>query len=326
MTPNERLRERLERGDLVDLRGDGKAGGGLVLVVQAFGAAIAARGDLDVQDWPLFSSARKGANVRAYLRIARGKVEATCQVTAPDVALLMNEAAGEEVDFAEGTDHAIYVINTERSPEDAAARYHLSGLVATVAGDALGVTHLGRPLGNVAVLAALVRATGLVEVSPARASLEKNLGKRRLPARLVAANLTLFDDALDRVRVAEVERATDGAHARKPFAGYGALPAGAQSALRTARRNRTAGYGRPGVKMEFHDPRGRCNGCTLCVVQCPEGIIEFTADPSRGAIVRGARFDEYCKVCRECVAACPLELFHEVAIVARPDGALAEGA
>jgi ferredoxin len=62
------------------------------------------------------------------------------------------------------------------------------------------------------------------------------------------------------------------------------------------------------------------------VVQCPEGIIEFTPDRSRGALVRGARFDEYCKVCRECVAACPLDLFHEVAVVARPDGALGEGA
>src|SRR5688572_28721542 len=97
---NAKLHARLERGDPIDHRGDGKAGGGLVLAVQAFGASLAARGDLDVQDWPLFSSARKGANVRAFLRVARGKVEATCQVTSPDIALLMNEAAAEQIDFA----------------------------------------------------------------------------------------------------------------------------------------------------------------------------------------------------------------------------------
>jgi epoxyqueuosine reductase QueG len=41
--------------------------------------------------------------------------------------------------------------------------------------------------------------------------------------------------------------------------------------------------------------------------------------------VHGAKFAEYCKVCRECVAACPLDLFAEVAVVARPEGALREG-
>jgi Pyruvate/2-oxoacid:ferredoxin oxidoreductase delta subunit len=172
-----------------------------------------------------------------------------------------------------------------------------------------------------------VRATGLVAPDVARRSLKKTLEKRRLPARLVDANLALFDEALDSVRIAELS--TDGAdegerdHGRRAsFTGYGELPAGAQSALRTSRTNRTSGYGRPGVKIEFRDETHRCNGCSLCVVQCPEGIIDFTADPARGAIVHGARFADFCKGCRECIAACPLDLFHEVAAVTAPDGAL----
>jgi ferredoxin len=78
------------------------------------------------------------------------------------------------------------------------------------------------------------------------------------------------------------------------------------------------------VKIAFADPTSKCNGCSLCVVQCPEGIIQFKPDPARGPIVYGALFDEYCKVCRECVTACPLDLFSEVAAVTRPDGALAD--
>ncbi|HVE86222.1 MAG TPA: 4Fe-4S binding protein, partial [Myxococcales bacterium] len=80
-------------------------------------------------------------------------------------------------------------------------------------------------------------------------------------------------------------------------------------------------YGRPGVKIQFADPTSRCNGCSLCVVQCPEGIIQFTPDPARGPIVHGARFDDFCKGCRECVVACPLDLFSEISIVAAPEGA-----
>ncbi len=317
------LRERLDRGDVIDLRGDGKAGGGLVLATQAFGAALRAGGVLDVQDWPLFSAARRGANVRAFLRVAREAVEATCQVIAPDVAVLMNEAAALEVDFAEGTDAAIYVVNTPDGPEEVAHRYRLAGRIATVAGDRLGARHLGRPLGNVAVVAALVRATELVDAEVTRGALATQLTKRRVPRRMIDTNLALFDEALAAVRIAHVPSSSDRHHRRAPFTGYGVLPAGGQSALRTARAQHTVGYGRPGVRIEFADPAQRCNGCALCVVQCPEGIITFDPDPARGPIVHGARFTDYCKRCRECIAACPLDLFDEVAAVTRPDGAVA---
>jgi pyruvate ferredoxin oxidoreductase gamma subunit len=318
------FRDRLERGGSIDLRGDGKAGGGLVLAVQAFGAALATQPDLDVQDWPLFSSARKGANVRAYLRLARGRVESASQVTEPDVAVLMNEAAAESVDFAEGTHDGLYVVNTAASPASTAERYRLDGTVATIDADALGRQHLQRPLGNIGVYAALVRTTGLVAPEVARGTLAVTLAKRRLPERIVAANLALFDDALERVQTIDAHKDGAARRSRRAFEGYGALPAGAQSALRSAKRNRTSGYGRPGVKIEFQDETSRCNGCSLCVVQCPEGIITFEADPARGTIVHGARFADYCKVCRECVAACPLDLFHEVAAVTRPEGALSD--
>ncbi len=320
----DRLRERLRAGLAIDVRGHGKAGGGLILAMQSFGAAIAMNPQMDVQDWPLFSSARKGANVCAYMRIAVGRVEMTCQVTEPDIALLMNEAAAKEVDFAEGTSSGIYVINTPDSPQQAAERYRLAGTIVTIAGDALGLQHLGRSLANVAVLAALAETTGLVEHSVARESLRKSLTKRRIPQRIVLANLELYDAALKEVHVADVPLTTTSLHPRPRFKGYGPLPVAAQSALRTSRHNHTAGYGRPGVRIEFSDPTLRCNGCTLCVVQCPEGIIEFAADPARGAIVHGARFDDFCKVCRECVAACPLDLFSEVAAVTRPEGAATE--
>jgi 2-oxoacid:acceptor oxidoreductase gamma subunit (pyruvate/2-ketoisovalerate family) len=324
MTIAERLREKLARGDSIDLRGHGKAGGGLILALQSFGAAVGAHGDLDVQDWPVFSSARKGANVCAYLRIARGEVGTTCQVVEPHIALLMNEAAAEEADFAEGTTEALYIVNTPASPEATAQRYRLGGTIVTIAGDDLGREYLQRPLANVAVLAAMARATGLVEIAQARASLQKTLEKRRLPERIVRANLTMFDASLMQAKEAEVAPSADTVHVRKEFLGYGILPAGAQAALRSSRKNRTAGYGRPGVRVEFADPTSKCNGCSLCVAQCPEGIIDFKPDPARGAIVHGARFADFCKVCRECIAACPLDLFAEVAASTRPEGALEE--
>jgi 2-oxoacid:acceptor oxidoreductase gamma subunit (pyruvate/2-ketoisovalerate family) len=302
------LAAKLDRGESIDLRGDGKAGGGLVLATQAFAAAASAREGIDVEQWPLFSSARRGANVRAFLRVARGKIEAACAVTRPDVAILMNEAAAVDVDFAAGMADGLYVVNTTARPIDVARRYQLTGTVVAIGADALGKVHLGRPLGNVPVLAALVFASGLVDIPSARDSLEKQLHKRRLSADLIRANLALYDAALSEVQwVEHIAQARD----QRAEPRCHRFPVGAQSALRTSVTNRTAGYGRPGVRITFADPGERCNGCSLCVLQCPEGIIEYTADERRGAIVHGARFDTYCKACRECIAACPLELFHE---------------
>lgn len=318
MTPRaDLLRGRLARGNSIDLRGHGKAGGGLMLAIQSFAAAVAEVPGLDVEDWPLFSSAHKGATVCAYLRIARGKVEQSSAVSEPDVAILMNEAAAEEVDFAEGTRDALYIVNTWHSPEMAAARYRLGGTVVTIAGDDLGRKYLGRALANVPMLAALIRATGLVEPGQARASLEARLLKRRLSRRIVEANLAMFDASPGAMRVGEFP---PHEHARRQVAGYDVLPAGARIALRTSLQNRASWYGRPGAKVEFDDPLSKCNGCSLCVMQCPEGLIEFRADPSKGTLVYGARFTDFCKVCRECVTACPLDLFREIATATRPEG------
>ncbi len=317
-----RIKQRLQRGDSIDLRGHGKAGGGLVLAIQTFGEALTANPELDVLDWPLFSSARKGANVCAYLRIARGQVENTSRVTNPDIALLMNEAAADDLDFAEGTSGALYLINTERTPEQASQKYRLAGTVVTVPGDAIGREFLKRPLANIAVLAALVKATELVTMADARGSLEHRLEKRRVPRRIIDANLAMFDAAANSSRMMEIAPREDTVHTVAPHRGYGDLPVGAQSKLRTSLTNRTASYGRPGVAIEFEDLASKCNGCSLCVVQCPEGIIQFTPDPDRGTIVHGATFSTYCKTCRECIAACPLHLFREVSVVAPPDNHL----
>jgi 2-oxoacid:acceptor oxidoreductase gamma subunit (pyruvate/2-ketoisovalerate family) len=320
-----RIHQRLERGDSIDVRGYGKAGGGLVLAIQAFGEALTNRPELDVHDWPLFSSARKGANVCAYLRIARGKVENASRITRPDIALLMNEAAAADVDFAEGTEEALYLVNSPEAPEAIGARYRLAGTVVTVPGDSLGREYLDRPLANVAVLAALVKASGLVDVKVTRDSLEHRFEKRRVPRRIIDKNLALYDASLERSRTAELPVREGIDHPLVTFKGYGELPAGAQSMLRTSLTNRTASYGRPGVSVEFKDPTKRCNGCSLCVVQCPEGIIEFVADPNKGALVSGARFATHCKTCRECIAACPLDLFTEISTVAPPENRI-EGA
>jgi len=94
--------QKLLRESVLEVRGDGKAGGGLVLAFQTLAALLLGDPDLHVQEWPFFSSARRGACIRSFLRVSRRPVTAACEVTRPAMVLLMDEGAARTVDFAEG--------------------------------------------------------------------------------------------------------------------------------------------------------------------------------------------------------------------------------
>src|SRR5690349_18352894 len=105
------LRQML-RDSTLEIRGDGKAGGGLVLAFQSLGGLFLRDPETHVQEWPFFSSARRGANIRSFLRVSRQPVTSACEVTRPSLVLLMDEGAANSVDFAQGVPAGgTYVLN-----------------------------------------------------------------------------------------------------------------------------------------------------------------------------------------------------------------------
>lgn len=306
------LRQRLEHGTL-EIRGDGKAGGGLILAFQSLAALLLEDPDLHVQEWPFFSSARRGANIRSFMRVSARPVVAACEVTRPALALLMNESAARSVDFAEGVPPGgTFVLNSRRSPEECAAHFRLTGRVLTVPGDDIGKAHLGAPLGNVSAFVALTRAVGGLDPERIAQSFETVLRKRRIPESLIAKNRVALAASHDAIREGTFVFAGDGDHAPARFAGYGHLPVGAQSGLRLSTGNRTADYAPSGFRLRFADPADACTGCAHCITNCPEGVIQFVPDAAKGLRVTGVEVTTYCKLCRECIAVCPEQLFTQV--------------
>lgn len=295
----------------LEIRGDGKAGSGLVLVVQSLAGLLMRDDKVHVQEWPFFSSARKGAAVRSFLRTSTQPIKITSEISNPHVSILMDEGASKFVDFAVGVrEGGTYILNTTHSPQEAAKHYHLSGRVITVAGDALGMKYLKRPLGNISVYAVLVKAIGL-NTTDASKALKDNLTKRRLPAPVIEANIELFNQSLNQMQEGTFQEAKPSDHQIPAFKGYGDLPNGAQTGLRISRGNKTASYARAGARVSFEDPNKSCTGCTLCITACPENIIKYQPDAKKGVAVTGADFATYCKYCRECVEICPEKLFTE---------------
>ena len=271
------------------MRGDGKAGGGLVLAFQSLAALFAARRRrLHVQEWPFFSSARRGANIRSFLRVSRQ----------PDHGRLRGDATGaraadgrrrpaRSVDFAAGR-----AARAARSCSTRAARPRSAR-----------VTSASPAASSPCRATTSARATSSTRsaTSPPTSRWREAIGgfERERRGRVVpraCSRKRRIPDVADRPqpRGARGQRRGDphrrrstrpraGDHAPPRFAGYGELPLGAQTALRLSRDNRTADYARSGFRLRFEDPSDACTGCAHCITNCPEGIIRFRPDAERGA-------------------------------------------
>lgn len=304
-------RQILEEG-VLEVRGDGKAGGGLVLAFQSLAALFSSLPHLHVQEWPFFSSARRGANIRSFLRVSARPIDVGCEVTRPVVTLLMDEAAARSADFAEGVPHGgTYVINTRRTPEECARHFHLSGRVLTVPGDDIGTKYLKHAIGNVSAYVAMVEAIGGLPMDDVVNVFLGQLKKRRIPDVLIERNREALLATKDGIRTGEFDMARPGDHASVKFEGYGVLPIGAQTRLRLSQVNKTSNYARSGFRLQFADPNSACTGCAHCITNCPEGIINWSPNPETGLKVHGADVSAFCKLCGECIEICPEKLFTE---------------
>ena len=304
------------RDSVLEIRGDGKAGGGLVLAFQSLASLALTDPDLHVQEWPFFSSARRGANIRSYVRISARPIRIACEVTRPSLVLLMDEGAARTADFAQGVPPGgTFVLNTRHSPEVCAKHYGLSGRVVTISGDEIGLKYLKAQIGNVSAYVAMAHAIGGFAPQTVIDTFLYSLKKRRIPETVLQRNREALEASLTEVKEGVFDEARPGDHQLPPFAGYGDLPVGAQTALRLSQSNLTAYYARSGLRLRFADPEGRCTGCGHCITNCPEGIIHWEPDAQKGLRVTGSDVTSYCKLCAECISVCPENLFSEVPFV-----------
>ncbi len=305
--------EEILRNDVLEIRGDGRAGSGMLLALQSVAAVGVTLPQMYVQEWPFFSSARKGAPTRGFLRLSNKPINKSSEVTTPHIAVAMDEGVTRQVDFAQGVvPGGIFIMNTALTPEEVARKYRLSGRVYTIAGDGISAKHMKSPMGNISVFALFAQIIPGFDPLRARQELEKMLTKRRLPQAIIQSNCDVFDASLGRAEHGDFDFSSAEDHAPTLFHGYGELAPGAQSRLRLSRTNLTSAYARTGFSLRFQDPRNDCNGCGHCIINCPENIIEFVPDEELGVRVTGADVGNYCKLCRECISVCPKQLFTEV--------------
>ena len=185
---------------ITEIRWHARAGQGAVTAAKVLAEATMAEGG-NVQAFPEYGPERMGAPLRAYNRISDKPLTMHCQVTNPNIVIVVDSSLIETLDVTEGTpDDAVFVVNTTHTPKEVAKKLGRPvDKIFTVDATQISIDCLGRPIPNTPLLGALVRATGLVKLETLVMDLKKTLGKK-FPEKIVKGNTESVERAYKEVK------------------------------------------------------------------------------------------------------------------------------
>jgi len=150
---------------LKEIRIHGRGGQGGVTAAEMLARAAFKEGRW-VQAIPFFGAERRGAPVKAFVRLADEPILVRSQVYNPDYVIVLDSALLDIVDVTEGLkNNGIIIINTTKKPEEINIK---QGFLATV--DATGIALelqllvAGLPVLNTPMLGAFAKATDEVKL------------------------------------------------------------------------------------------------------------------------------------------------------------------
>ena len=287
---------------MLEIRFHGRGGQGAVTAAELLAQAAIGAGR-HAQGFPNFGAERRGAPVCAYLRLSERPIRLREKIEAPDAVVVMDPTLVGTVDVLQGLPPEGWVILN--SPSAESLQPSLRGRrLALVDASRVALEVLGVPIVNTAMIGAVVRATGLVDLESLVGPLEQRFGK------LAEKNRQALRRAYEQTVV--LEPASAPAPSGKTAAP--ASPAASRpEALHPWQELPIGGdVEQPGSSAQFHTGNwrtvgrpvtdyGRCTRCGICWVVCPDVAWQRNAQGSYDLDER------YCKGCGTCAEQCPRE-------------------
>jgi len=153
------------------------------------------------QGFPEYGPERMGAPMKGYTRISDTPITVHCSITKPNAVVVLDSSLLDAIDVTEGTDeNTIFILNTKISPAQARESLGLKGgKVYTI--DAMGISldEIGRPIPNVPVIGALVKATGLLTLESCKHDIEKKFGAK-FGKKIVDGNIKALERAHEELK------------------------------------------------------------------------------------------------------------------------------
>lgn len=146
-------------GKYFEVRWHGRGGQGAVTGAKSLAEAVQGTGKF-VSAFPDYGPERRGAPVRAYDRFSDAKIRTHVPVLEPDVIIVVDPTLIGTDDLLIGvTDETTFLVNTEKSAAETAARLGLNHHpLFTVPANTISQELFGRPIPNSALMGAFARA------------------------------------------------------------------------------------------------------------------------------------------------------------------------
>ncbi len=152
------------------------------------------------QGFPEYGPERMGAPMKGYTRISKEPVTVHCGITRPDAVIVLDDSLLDAVDVTLGTDRdTLFVFNTKLTPARIRDRLKLEGgKVYTVDATAIAIDEIGRPIPNVPVIGALLKATELLSLDSCKRDIKKKF-EAKFGSRIVEGNIKALERAYEEV-------------------------------------------------------------------------------------------------------------------------------
>ena len=286
---------------MVAVRFHGRGGQGAKTASRILGTAAYASGYL-AQDSPIYGAERRGAPVASFTRFSREPIRERGASAYPDVSVVadasvLEDPAAHVLDGMTG-ETALFVNSSLRTD---ALRVHLSLPEQVTTRDVTGIAlqQLGQGEAISALLGAVAARLVGLGWEPVRSAISRELDDLGVAEPVIERNLTVARQCYDSVEPARLPQGTGRAgraaslHSptyEPPTKGTARIGAAGNSVLRETGGWRTF---RPVLVAD------KCNGCWLCFVYCPDGVIAMNREEQ--PVVDYA----HCKGCQICVRECP---------------------
>lgn len=298
------------------IRFHGRGGQGMKTASRLLGKAFFLEG-FEVQDAPRYGAERRGAPIFAYVRAARGNINARGIIRRPDLVIVADDtlvripAAG----ILQGcSDHTILLIHSAESPEVWQERLKFAGRLLTLPAAKEREDRSELPLIGAACAGAAARLVGVISRNTLEEAIRDELA--HFEEAVIAKNLLKARQAYDLMAddagsVTEGEELPAQTYERPawielPFENAG-ISAPVIHAAATSVTMKT-GLWRTMRPIVDHDLCHRC--AWICSTYCPDGAISLDQEGY-------PQIDyEHCKGCLICKAQCP---FHAIRAIPEQD-------
>jgi pyruvate ferredoxin oxidoreductase gamma subunit len=282
----------------------GRGGQGAVTAVELM-AQAAIFAEKYAQGFPFFGPERRGAPVTAFLRVSDEPIFSREKIEAPDVVVVMDPSLLDLVDTSRGLRKGgLMVVNIPPERSGKLEAYRENYQVAEVDASRIALDVLGIPINNTAIIGALVKTTGIVDIKDLSVPFQNRFGRlteKNQNAALRAYDETSMSGMPDSILKETDEKtalsASEGrlkSEALYPWTevemGCDIVRLGSSNDFITGSWRTT---GRPVTDFD------KCIKCGLCWIMCPDVAYRENAS---GFYDLNERF---CKGCGICAVECP---------------------